>query len=155
MVMFEKYFSFRTLPKRLLRLFNNRQPILASKVSLNFRKSLIPSPPTDLGVAIVSHNIQPIFLVFSLLSHQKRVTTDWIRLHRNTGSLKHVIEYEGMGDRTLWSITSFPTEDRNFVDHPRAFYWIRSTIEENMSRFLLPKESGRPRYLPTPPSLWI
>nr|VDD01130.1 unnamed protein product [Brassica oleracea] len=48
-----------------------------------------PSPPAYFGSVIVSHATQHIFFLSGLASHQKRVSMDWIWLHRETGSLKH------------------------------------------------------------------
>ena len=60
-----------------------------------------------------------------------------------------------MGESTLRSIVIFPAEDRCRFDQLFAFCWIRSTIDVNKSRFFLPNSSGRPTYLPVPPSFWI
>ena len=62
---------------------------------------------------------------------------------------------DGIGESTLLSIVIFPAVERNLLDHPAAFCFILSTMEENKSRFLLPKSSGSPKYLPVPPSFWI
>ena len=89
------------------------------------------------------------------LSHENRVIADCILLIRDTRSLKHVMEYEGMGGSTLCSIGNFPAEERCLLDQLLAFCLILITIELKRSFFLRPKCSGRPIYLPTPPSLWI
>lgn len=60
-----------------------------------------------------------------------------------------------MGDNTAFSIVSFPAFDNNLEDQDAAFGVILSTIEANRSLFLGVKSSGRPRYLPTPPSFAI
>ncbi|CAN6809108.1 unnamed protein product, partial [Brassica oleracea] len=67
-----------------------------------------------------------------------------MRLMRDKGSLKHVIANDGIGERTLLSITIFPAEDKNLLDHPLAFCLIRSTIEVKRSFFFLPKCSAFP-----------
>ena len=60
-----------------------------------------------------------------------------------------------MGDNTLVSIVIFPAVDKKRFDHPQAFCFMRSTIDENKSLFFLPNSSGSPRYFPIPPSFWI
>lgn len=87
-----KYFPFNIFPSKESGLSSSLHPIFANRESFNFMKSRIPSPPTTFGVAILSHATQTILRVLSLLSHQNRVTTDWIRWHKELGSLKHVIE---------------------------------------------------------------
>ena len=117
--------------------------------------SLISKPPWSFGSIILDQATHKVLRCPSGESHQKRVSADWILSHRDRGSLKHVIEYEGIGDRTLFNIVSFPAGDRCRLDQLRAFCLILSMIEEKRSRFLLPKCSGRPRYFPTPPSFSI
>jgi len=113
-----------------------------------------PRPPPAFGLVILLHAIQHIFLVlFRESSHQKRVKTDCIRLHRLAGISKQDIGYVGMESMTDLSIVSFPALDSRLIDQLEALCLIRSTMEVNISRFFLPKYSGSPRYLPVPPSL--
>ena len=57
-----------------------------------------------------------------------------------------------IAESTDWIITALPAVDRNCVDQFRAHCFILSTMDEKRSFFFLPKCSGKPRYLPTPPS---
>ncbi|CAN6997703.1 unnamed protein product [Brassica oleracea var. botrytis] len=52
-------------------------------------------------------------------------------------------------------MTSLPAAERNLLVHLLAFCLIRSTIKEKRSLLRLPKCSGKPKYFPTPLSLWI
>ena len=69
------------------------------------QKSLNPNPPKAFGLDRSVQAIHAIFLLLELSSHQKRVISDWICWHRKTGSWKHVMACEGMGDNTLCNIT--------------------------------------------------
>ena len=117
--------------------------------------SLNSSPPWSFGRVSVDQAIQAIFLLPLSLSHQKRVKAVWILWHRDTGSMKHDIVWDGIGKSTLFSIVIFPAVDRKRFDHPFAFWVILSTIDEKRSRFFLPNNSRITRYLPTPPSFSI
>lgn len=78
-----------------------------------------------------------------------------MRLQSDTVILKHDIAYIGIIKSTDLGRVSLPAVERNRFDHPKAFYLIRSTMDVNKSRLRRPKCSGRPRYLPMPPSLLI
>ena len=114
-----------------------------------------PNPPSFFDFVIVSQAIQDIFFVHVLESHQKRVSTDWILLQREVGSLKHCIAWLGIGDSTLLRRVIFPTVERNMLVQPLALCLILSTMDVNRSFFLRPKCSGKPRYFPVPPSFPI
>lgn len=114
-----------------------------------------PKPPSCFDWHKDSHAIQHSFLVVGSTSHQNRVKADCILEHRPIGKRKHDIAYVGIGDKTAFSIVSFPAFDNNLEDQDAAFGVILSTIEANRSLFLGVKSSGRPRYLPTPPSFAI
>lgn len=111
------------------------------------------SPP--LGKVILSQATQLIFLFPSLESHQKRVITDCIFLHKLTGSWKHDIGKVGIAARTAFRSVSLPAVDRHLEDQETAHWCILSTMETKRSLFLRLKCSGKPKYLPTPPSLSI
>ncbi|XP_033144921.1 uncharacterized protein LOC117133046 [Brassica rapa] len=63
--------------------------------------------------------------------------------------------YDGTAVSTAFSITSFPALESCRLDQETALHRIRSTIPVKRSFFLRPKCSGRPKYLPAPPSLSI
>ena len=65
------------------------------------------------------------------------------------------MEYVGMPVRTDFNFVSFPAEDSWRVDQEAARSLIRFTIKVNKSRFFRENNFGRPRNLPTPPSLSI
>ena len=132
-----------------------RQASLARRASLNFSISLKPRPPADLGRVSRSQEIQLIFLRFGLESHQKRVKTDWICLHSETGILKQDIAYVGIAAKIALRRTCFPAPERKLVVQLCDLCLILSTMLAKISRFLRPKCSGKPRYLPMPPSLSI
>lgn len=117
--------------------------------------SLKPKPPFFFCCVSFSHEVQHIFVLSILESHQNRVKADWIRLHKDPVSLKQVIAYVGIDASTLFNITIFPAPERKHVDQLIALWRILSTIPVKRSFFWCPKCSGNPRYLPTPPSLLI
>lgn len=114
-----------------------RQLSLARSASLKHWISRNPKPPSFFDLVIVFEAIHDIFFSPVLESHQKRVNTDWILLHRDNGSLKHCIAWLGMGDSTLFNNVIFPAEDRNRFFHPFARCLILSTIKEKRSFFLI------------------
>ena len=132
-----------------------RQANFASRAWLNRWISLSLNPPSALGFVSWSHATQQIFFSPSTSSHQNLVSTDWILLHRLTGSWKHDMEYVGTALRTAFNIVSLPALDSLFVDQLTTLCRILSTMEVNKSFFLFPKCSGNPRYLPSPPSFEI
>ena len=69
--------------------------------------------------------------------------------------MKHDIAYAGIAERTDWRRTCFPAPDKNLVVQLITLYLIRYKMELKMSRFLLPKCSGSPRYFLIPPSFYI
>ena len=147
-----QYFPVSILAKRLSGWWRILQLSLARYASLKLWMSRKSKPPLSFGMIIFSQDIQAIFLLPLRSSHHKWVRADWILWHRDSGSLKLVRAWDGIGESTLWSIVVFPAVDRNLLDQPFSFCLIFSTIELNMSLFLLLKCSGSPRYLPTPPS---
>lgn len=70
-------------------------------------------PPAFFGAVILDQEIQLIFLLFGLSSHQNLVKIDWILLNSEMGSLKHDIEYEGIADNTDFRSTCLPARDPN------------------------------------------
>lgn len=129
--------------------------ILASSVWLNNCISLNPKPPLALGFVSFAHDIQHILRFSSEPSHQYLVRIDWILLQRLTGNWKHNIVYVWMTIKTDFSIVSLPALEIHFVAQLAARCLILSTTEVNKSFFLFSKCSGRPRYLPSPPSCEI
>lgn len=129
-----------------------RQLSFANKASLNSSISRKLKTLAFFGIVIYFQKIQ---LIFRLSSHQNLVKIIWILLQREIGILKHDIEYDDIDFKTDLSRTCMPAEDKKCVDQLRFFCRIRSTNEVKISHFLLPKFSGRPKYLPVPPSLVI
>lgn len=149
-----QYFPYRMRARRQSGLVSILQAIFPKRAWLKSWTSRRPRPPKLLGLVSLSHASQQIFLSPLLLSHQKRISIDCIWLHNPTGSWKQDIAKEGIAERTNCSIVSFPAVERNLVDQPRAFCFIRLTMEAKRSFFFLPKCSGKPKYFPTPPS-WL
>lgn len=148
-----QYIPKRTRESRDWGNLSTRQAAFARRASLNCSISRKPSPPTDLGRVRVFQETQAIFLIAGFKSHQNIVSIDWICLHKDSGSLKHVMVWAGRAVRTALSKTSLPAPFKNLVvllwDHWR----ILSTRPAKMSRLRRVKCSGTPRYFPTPPSL--
>ncbi|CAN7140818.1 unnamed protein product [Brassica rapa subsp. narinosa] len=71
-----QYFPRSTLPNRPCGLFRILQLSLPRKASLKLSKSRNPNPPFAFGCAILSHEIQAIFLFPVLSSHINLVTAD-------------------------------------------------------------------------------
>ena len=109
------------------------QAIFPKRAWLKSWTSRRPRPPKILGLVSLSHASQQIFLSPLLLSHQKRISTDCIWLHNPTCSWKQDIAKEKIAERTNCSIVSFHVVERNLVDHPRAFCFIRLTMEAKRS----------------------
>lgn len=124
-----------------------------SIASLKHCMPINPRPPSSLDLIIVFQDTHDIFLSSGLASHQKRVKTDWILLQRETGSLKQLILWLGIDERTLLRSVSFPAADNCLEDQLMALCRILSTMPVKVSLFFLPTCSGRPRYLPVPPSV--
>lgn len=114
-----------------------------------------PSLPAYFGRHNEDQATHDIFLFSGIASHQKRVNRDYICLQRDTGILKQDIVQHGIANRTALRRTCFPVPDKNLVVQRCDFCLIRSTIVAKISFFLRPKFSGRPRYLPMPPSASI
>ena len=146
-----QYFPNKTRARRQLGSVTMRHASFANRAWLNNCISLSPSPPIALGVVNLSQANQQIFFFSSAPSHQNLVKTDCILLHRLTGSQKQDIVYVGIALSTALSIVSFPALESLLVDQLIAFCLILSTIEVNRSFFFLPKCSGKPKYLPSPP----
>ena len=147
-----QYLPRRILARRHVGLESNLQLNLANRASLKVCKSVKPKPPSPLALVRFSQEIQHIFFLSMLKSHQNLVKADWIRLYREHGSLKQDMVYVGIAAKIDFSMIIFPAVVKNLVDHLKAFWRIRSTIMVNRSRFFLPKSSGSPRYFPKPPS---
>lgn len=147
-----QYLFNKVCPNRELGFLNSFQVCLESSASLKTSNSQNPRPPAPLGKVSLSHDIQYIFLNSGFMSHQNLVKTLWICLQRDLGSLKQDIAYVGIDPNTAFKSTIFPAPDRYLTVHPFTRCLMRSTIEAKMSLFFLPKCSGKPRYLPIPPS---
>lgn len=89
------------------------------------------------------------------MSHQKRVKTDWIRLHSKTGSLKHDMAYVGIDARIVFSNTILAAPDKYLLVQLWVWCLIRSTIDANMYFFIRPMCSCKLRHFPIPHSLLI
>lgn len=124
--------------------FRILQLSLARRTSLKVDISLKPNPPSFFGFAIFFYEIQDIFLLSCAVSHQNRVSSDWIWSQRVCGSLKHDIACDGIAERTDRSITIFPARERNFEDQLMVLRFIRSTIYYSINhsqRFDMPTSS--------------
>jgi hypothetical protein len=86
-----QYFPRRVLARRHCGFVSILQLCFANKASLKHCKSLKPSPPSPLDFVKFSQEIQHIFFLSILESHQNRVKADWMRLYREQGSLKQDI----------------------------------------------------------------
>ena len=128
---------------------------LANKALLKSWISLKPSTPIAFAHVKRSHDTQQIFLLPSEPPHQNLVNTDCILLQRLIGIWKQLIMYLGIAVRTAFSRVNFSALLRKHVDQLIDLWRIWSTIEVNRSLFLLPKCSGRPRYLPRPHTLLL
>lgn len=95
-----QYLPFRTRASRQSGEVRTFQLIFASIASLKHCMSLNPRPPSSLDLIIVFQETHAIFLSSGLSSHQKRVNIDWILLQRDTGSLKQLIVWLGIAERT-------------------------------------------------------
>ena len=84
-----QYLLRSVCPNREDGFLSSLQVCFARRASLNTSISRKPSPPALFGYVSRSQETQLIFLNSGLTSHQKRVNTDCICLHSETGSLKH------------------------------------------------------------------
>lgn len=109
---FWQYFPMRTLESKQLWLVNILHGSFANKAVLNNCISLSPKPPDPFGCVIFSQETQNIFFFPSFESHQKRIITDWIFLHKLMGNWKHDIGKVGMAEKTDWSRVSLLAVDR-------------------------------------------
>lgn len=150
-----QYFPVRTLALRQSGLSMIRQLSLARRASLKHWMSLKPSPPSFLDLVSVMYVTHDIFRWSGLSSHQNRVRADCILLQKDSGSIKHDIEWLSIADSTDFRSVIFPAVERKRMDHRIAFCLVLSTIPMNKSFFFLPKFSSSPKYLPAPPSFWI
>lgn len=147
-----QYFPKKRRARRHVGFFRILQLSFARSASLKVKISLNPNPPSFFGLAIFFRTIHDTFLMLLVLSHQNLVNTDWISAQRVRGSLKHDIAKEGIVAMTVLNMINFPARERNFVDQQIDLCLILSTILENKNLFFLPNCSGRPKYLPNPPS---
>lgn len=123
-----QYLALRILERRHSGLVRILQACFASKATLKACISRTPRPPTPLGVVILSHATQHIFLWSGEASHQNLVSTVWILLHKLTGNSKHVIAKEGTAVSTAFNMTSLPALESCRDAQLTAFCLIRSTI---------------------------
>lgn len=71
------------------------------------------------------------------------------------GKRKHDITYVGSACTTDFSKTSLPPLERNFADQVLIHSFSRSRTKANTCLFEPHIFSGRPKYIPMHPSLWI
>ena len=113
-----KYTALRTLALSESGSCRIRHACRASSARLKISMSRKPMPPMYFGLAISSHATQHVFLLPSLLPHQKlrsRLSMCW---HSPRGSLKHDIEKVGIACATDLIRTSFPPDERVCSSQP-------------------------------------
>ena len=125
-----QFLPLNTLLKREFRNLISRQSFLASRARLNSSIVRNPKPPSECGLQTLSHVIQWIPLLFSLVSHQKfamaLLSFEFIAFRRR----KHDITYVGRACVTDLIRTSLPHFDKNFVDHVLSRFCNLSLTKE-------------------------
>lgn len=138
-----QYFPSKILPSKFFSLRTRLQVSLVRKVSLILWISRKYNPPCYFSRIIFDQAIHAILWLPVRLSHQNLVKDAWILFHSDNRSWKHVIAKDGIVVSTLFRIVV-------------STLWL-DPVDKRGEKivFFLPKSSGRPGYLPVPPSCWI
>ena len=150
-----KYLPFRTQLKRELGYRRIRHSCFANSAMLNSLKSRKPKAPSSNGIHTLSQASQWRPLLLFLVLHQNFAIAPLSLFMMVCGSKKHDMTYVGSAWATDLIRISFPPLDRNFADQELILLLSRSWTKEKTSYFDPQIFSGRPRYIPIPPSLLI
>lgn len=123
---------------------------LPRRATLKHLRSLKPSPPSHFGLVSSLQLFQCIPLESLLFFHQKFERSDTTFLHMVFGRRKQFIVYVGSARATALRRTSFPPADKNLFCHPSILCYIISLRKLMTDTFEPPKDSGSPKYIPSP-----
>lgn len=129
------------------------QACRAKRARLNISISLKPNPPICFGFVISSHATQHVFLLPSMLPHQKLRKRPSMCWHNPLGSRKHTMEYVGIACATALIKTSFPPDERDCSIHPWTLFQTLSLRYLNASFHEFPTSVGIPKYFSLSASL--